>query len=93
MRQDIIELLKTARSNLIRSLIGLPSLAVAHWEKLKTAIRVTAVFRQAGQSYFKKREGRGNSLRRLESKEGKNSNKGKHKKSENDLWTRFHRNK
>ena len=42
MRQDIVDVLKTSKQNLVRALIGLPSVAAARWGRIRTLLLATA---------------------------------------------------
>ena len=64
MRQDIVNVLKTSKQNLVRALIGLPSVAAAQWGRVRTLLLATAIFREAGR-LRRQQSTKGNSLTRL----------------------------
>ena len=64
MRQDIVEVLKTSKQNLVRALIGLPSVAAARWRRVRTLLLATAIFKEEGR-LRRKRSNKSNSLTRL----------------------------
>ena len=64
MRQDIVDVLKTSKQNLVRALIGLPSVAAARWGRVRTLLLATAIFREAGR-LRRQQSTKGNSLTRL----------------------------
>ena len=64
MRQDIVEVLKTSKQNLVRALIGLPSVAAAQWRRVRTLLLATAIFKEEGR-LRRKRSNKSNSLTRL----------------------------
>ena len=64
MRQDIVDMLKTSKQNLVRALIGLPSVAVTRWGHVRTLLLATAIFREAGR-LRRQQSTKGNSLTRL----------------------------
>lgn len=58
MRQDIVELLKTSKMDLVRALIGLPSLASSKWRCLKLMVLAVHAFQQHGQELAKRKMGK-----------------------------------
>ena len=64
MRQDIVDVLKTSKQNLVRALIGLPSVAAARWGRVRTLLLATAVFKEAGR-LRRQQSAKSNSLTRL----------------------------
>ena len=64
MRQDIVDVLKTSKQNLVRALIGLPSVAAARWGRVRTLLLATAIFREAGR-LERQQSAKSNSLTRL----------------------------
>ena len=64
MRQDIVDVLKTSKQNLVRALIGLLSVAAARWGRVRTLLLATAIFREAGRLWRQQSE-KCNSLTRL----------------------------
>ena len=65
MHKDIVEVLKTSRSDLVRALISLPSLAVRHWSKIRVLILATAIFRHEGKQAKVKESKKSTSLGRI----------------------------
>lgn len=57
MRQDIVELLKTSKMDLVRALIGLPSLAISKWRCLKLMVLAVHAFQQRGKELAKRKIG------------------------------------
>ena len=57
MRQDIVDLLKTSRRDLVRGLIGLPTLACSNWRNLKFVVLATQAFQQHGKEVTRRKMG------------------------------------
>ena len=64
MRQDIVDVLKTSKQNLVRAIIGLPSVAATRWRKVRTLILATAIFKEEGR-LRQQQSKKSNSLNRL----------------------------
>jgi len=58
MRQDIVELLKTSKMDLVRALIGLPTLACSKWRCLKLMILAVHAFQQHGKELARRKMGK-----------------------------------
>ncbi len=57
MRQDIVDVLKTSRMDLVRDLIGLPPYAVHRWHMAYLKILAGIAFQTAGREHKAKRDG------------------------------------
>ena len=57
MRQDIVDLLKTSRMDLVRALIGLPSVASSKWRCLKLMVLAAHAFQQHGKELARRKIG------------------------------------
>ena len=57
MRQDIVDLLKTSRMDIVRALIGLPSLASSKWRCLKLMVLAAHAFQQCGKELANRKIG------------------------------------
>ena len=57
MRQDIVDLLKTSKMDLVRALIGLPSLACSKWRRLKLMVVAVHAFQQHGKELARRKLG------------------------------------
>ena len=58
MRQDIVDLLKTSKMDLVRGLIGLPTLACSYWRNLKLVVLAAHAFQQHGQELARRKMGK-----------------------------------
>jgi len=58
MRQDVVDLLKTSRMDLVRGLIGLPTIACSYWRSLKLVVLAVHAFQQHGKELARRKMGR-----------------------------------
>ena len=56
MRQDVVDVLKTSRMNLVRALIGVSSYAVHRWHVAVGVVQAAILFAKAGRERRERRD-------------------------------------